>query len=398
MAGLARVPAPAPRPNPWVRSPSWDTFWILSPLWVAPVVWFTSRRYEVSPYEADFFWVMLVLTFGFWIGHRVSSTYLAYCTSAYRPLLRSQRVRFLWVPIGIVVFTVGFLTLPDDALPWTRARRRIYLVIADYGLITYHFASQHFGFLSLYRLRAGQARSPGARRLDRAYALVVGGLFVFVAEWIAGNVFYPELWLDPWIDPDRVAAHHGAIQAAGVSLTLLATAVMIAREWRDPRGSLPRTLYLVTTAGIVLLAFFVHPAVFLALWTSQHWLAAMGLSTVVARADRAAPAPSRWYRLWAPVSRRPWALTLVLVAFSIVLLPVMEVEALGDGEVSFSATVAPDLAYALLESWWFPWLIAIGFVTAFLHYALDRAVFRLSDPEVREAARGLFEQPRNGQH
>jgi hypothetical protein len=37
-------------------------------------------------------------------------------------------------------------------------------------------------------------------------------------------------------------------------------------------------------------------------------------------------------------------------------------------------------------------LIALGFVTAFLHYALDRAVFRLSDEEVRHAAKNLLDQ------
>ena len=36
-------------------------------------------------------------------------------------------------------------------------------------------------------------------------------------------------------------------------------------------------------------------------------------------------------------------------------------------------------------------LIALGFVTAFLHYALDRAVFRLSDKEVRGAAHNLLD-------
>ncbi len=32
-----------------------------------------------------------------------------------------------------------------------------------------------------------------------------------------------------------------------------------------------------------------------------------------------------------------------------------------------------------------PTLVAFAFVTAFLHYQLDRAVFRLSNPEVRRA-------------
>ena len=37
-----------------------------------------------------------------------------------------------------------------------------------------------------------------------------------------------------------------------------------------------------------------------------------------------------------------------------------------------------------------PWLVALGFTTGFVHYLLDRAVYRLSDPAVREAARGLL--------
>ncbi len=34
--------------------------------------------------------------------------------------------------------------------------------------------------------------------------------------------------------------------------------------------------------------------------------------------------------------------------------------------------------------------MAIGFVTAFLHYTLDRAVFRFINAEVRKAAGGSF--------
>ena len=36
-------------------------------------------------------------------------------------------------------------------------------------------------------------------------------------------------------------------------------------------------------------------------------------------------------------------------------------------------------------------LLALGFTTGFLHYWLDRAVYRLSRPAVRNAARGLLQ-------
>ena len=48
------------------------------------------------------------------------------------------------------------------------------------------------------------------------------------------------------------------------------------------------------------------------------------------------------------------------------------------------------LAVELRESAWVPALLAVGFTTGFLHYWLDRAVYRLSRPAVRNAARGLL--------
>ena len=40
---------------------------------------------------------------------------------------------------------------------------------------------------------------------------------------------------------------------------------------------------------------------------------------------------------------------------------------------------------------WVPMLLALGFATGFIHYLLDRSVYRISDPQVRAAARGLID-------
>jgi hypothetical protein len=40
-------------------------------------------------------------------------------------------------------------------------------------------------------------------------------------------------------------------------------------------------------------------------------------------------------------------------------------------------------------------LIAIAFATGFVHYLLDRNVFRMSDPRVRAAASGLLDPQRD---
>ena len=37
-----------------------------------------------------------------------------------------------------------------------------------------------------------------------------------------------------------------------------------------------------------------------------------------------------------------------------------------------------------------PALLALGFATGFVHYLLDRAVYRFSDPKVRAAAGALM--------
>ena len=75
----------------WVRGPVWDGFWILSALWLAPIVLFLAHGYS-NPESSPLDLLYLGLTALFWIGHRLSSTYLAYCTEAYRPLLRQQPI------------------------------------------------------------------------------------------------------------------------------------------------------------------------------------------------------------------------------------------------------------------------------------------------------------------
>jgi hypothetical protein len=73
---------------------------------------------------------------------------------------------------------------------------------------------------------------------------------------------------------------------------------------------------------------------------------------------------------------------------SVLLLPLFEVEASWDGGTYYGDRIFGAVALGLRTSSWVPALVALGFATAFLHYLLDRAVYRLSDPQVRSAARG----------
>src|SRR5688572_17664918 len=129
------------RPSTWVRGPAWDSVWMLNALWLIPIALWLAHGYsrpQAGPLDVFYFG----LTALFWIGHRLGSTWLAYCTEAYRPLLRSEPVRFVLLPVLITVACFAVFLPPDDAYPWTRWERFVGVAILDYALVTYHFRSE----------------------------------------------------------------------------------------------------------------------------------------------------------------------------------------------------------------------------------------------------------------
>ena len=360
---------------------------MLSALWLAPVVLLLVHGYsnpESSPLDLLYFG----LTALFWIGHRLSSTYLAYCTEAYRPLLREQPIRFVVLPLLVTAGCFALFLPADSMLPWTREERLIGLAIIDYACVTYHFAAQHFGALSLYRARAERGPCIQTRRLDRFFALAVGGGLVFVADILAGAVAYQDQWVDRWFPAWIVSAEHGI--RGGAMLALFAiTAIVLVAELRTPQWSLPRILYIVGLAVMVGLALRPRSLfLFLVIWTSQHWILATGLASQTPSAE-SAPTTGVVRRFFHGLNVRPWAVVLFLISLSLVLLPIFEVEANRETGTYYGDRIFGALATQLRTSTWVPVLLALGFATGFIHYLLDRSVYRMSDPQVRAAARGL---------
>src|SRR5438128_5226374 len=76
---------------------------------------------------------------------------------------------------------------------------------------------------------------------------------------------------------------------------------------------------------------------------------------------------------------------------SLVLLPLFEVEANRETGTYYGDRIFGAFATQLRTSSWVPALLALGFATGFIHYRLDRSVYRISDPQVRAAARGLLD-------
>jgi hypothetical protein len=95
----------------WIKSPAWDCVWVLNPLWLAPLVLLLALGHDdvrTSPVDVLFF----ALTVPLWFGHRISSAWLAYATPAYRPLLATQRLRFVVAPLAIAVPVSACCSLP----------------------------------------------------------------------------------------------------------------------------------------------------------------------------------------------------------------------------------------------------------------------------------------------
>jgi hypothetical protein len=365
---------------------------MLNALWLLPLALWLTHGYpdaQSSPLDSFYFG----LTALFWIGHRLSSTWLAYCTEAYRPLLRHDPVRFVVLPL-LITFACFVVFLPaDTALPWTREERLVVMAVIDYALVTYHFAAQHFGALSLYRMRVERGGSLHARYLDRVFALGVGGALAFLADLLAGSVAYQDLWIGRWDIPTWLASNQAAVRTAGLSVLFLTTAVMLIAELRAPRRSLPRVLYILGLAAMVAIALRPRSfSVYLIIWTSQHWVLATGLASQTMTGE---PAPARGgiRRALHALNTKPWAFLLLFTASSVLLLPFFEVEANLDTDRTYYADrIFGAFPSALRTSDWVPALVALGFATGFVHYLLDRSVYRMSDPRVRSAARGLLEQ------
>lgn len=131
----------------------------------------------------------------------LNAVWLAYCTEAYRPLLRDEPVRFVVIPL----------------------------------LVTYHFAAQHFGAPSLYRSRAERAGCVHTRRLDRIFALGLGGALVLLAEILAGSAAYQDLWVDRWPVFDWLVSNQEGISEAALLILFVATILMLVAEARAPR-------------------------------------------------------------------------------------------------------------------------------------------------------------------
>ena len=371
--------APSKTPGTfWIQGFGWDLFWIFPGIWLFPLVLFLD---DLDPIYA-------VGVFLFWIGHRVSSLYLGWFSPSFRPLLHDQRQRFIFIPLAVLLLTGFWLLLPESLLPLPFSLRILSLAMLDYFWGIYHFAAQHFGMLRLYRHLDPGSEDVFEKNRDRWYCLGAAGGLVIFAEVLHGTAILQEDWTGPILTSEVFGGQQQQLLQFGLILSLCWFLFMLQREFRSG-GSLPRLLYLLQMGVMVGAAFVLDPFRFLVLWTLQHWMAAVGLVSFLGGNDISSrqTGGSSHSRILHIRSRVGVLILLCLV--SLLMTPMMEIEALS-ADSAYSAQWWPEWWEWIQRQSWLPLVMVIGFSSGFIHYLMDRAVYRFSDPQTRSVLTKLL--------
>jgi hypothetical protein len=146
------------------------------------------------------------------------------------------------------------------------------------------------------------------------------GILVFFADILAGSVAYQDLWINRWLVPAWLASQQGGIREAAVLVLFVATTLMLVAEARAERRSLPRVLYILGLAAMAAIALQPRSAfLFVVIWTSQHWILATGLASQTPGGEPA-PTSGSVRRVFHALNTRPWAILLILIVSSVLLL------------------------------------------------------------------------------
>lgn len=376
------------RKSPWLRSPIWDGFWMLSGVWlIVPIILFAMLPGAVSP-------LLIIATLILWLSHRFATTFTAFCTPAYRELVRKQFKRFFIFPTVAFLVVFVFVFAPAGLLPLNTLDRILVLGTIFFIYNTYHFGVQHYGVLSIFRIRAGQSPKTRFKSYERYLCLIVGGLFVALAQVYHGAQVVQDSVVYQFIPQELLNSTFAILQLIVPIAIVLMVGYFFLHEFREEQPSRPKIIYVAGLAAQGILAYFLEPLIFLFLWGVQHWLVSVALAGHMVENDTSAvPTPSRWYAFWQHFTNSFWRTVFALAVISIVLTPFFEY-ALHRDTIATGPVIMALFAPLHGNTFFVNLFVALGFATVFLHFIMDRAVFRFSDSEVRQITGPLlFKSP-----
>ena len=370
--------------NCWVRSPLWDIFWLHSGVWLGLLIFVFNNQPALEV-------IYMAGVFLFWISHRFSSFYIAWGTQSYSTVRASKPWRFVIFPVILVLSVFVLLFIPESVFPVSVSVRILGLLLLDFFWGMHHFAAQHYGMLRLFQFRANPSTSQSSQLHDRFFCWGTGFVLVLIAELLHGVSFLQQKQILPSIPIDWGNEIIPIILRTGTFLVLGVTVIMIRNALLQNSG-LPRILYILGLGIMVTGAFQLQPIEFLMLWTLQHWITALGLATQMGGNDikKSISVKKRRFKEFSfSESQSQWLVLLFLCSISVILTPFFEIEAVSSG-ARYSELIFPSFMYWLENSSWGTILVGVGIASGFLHYFMDRAVYRLSDAETRMSAKNLL--------
>jgi hypothetical protein len=318
----------------WIRGPWWDCCWILSglPIGLGLVM--------LSPTV----YLVLALTLLLEHGHLLSPLALAWSHAGFRQIIRRHPTKYIGVPVALILAAsaIGIATflfadlhvniglkvrvnLADYKQPF------VIMVVLYWLCNAYHFGMQNFGVLSIYRRKSGS----GNRRADMAYCLFIQAAASFL-------VFVPHLGLD-------------RDDAWDLYIPIAFASVLAMMLWESRLS--PRILFILTDAAGLALMFWSGLWGF-AIWSVNHWLVAIGLSSHV----------------YANNAGRSAAVFVVglsaagMIVFWLIFGSGINLHTLFDKRFVVHATMVA---------------ISVRYGFAFTHFLYDRWLWQLSNTEVR---------------
>lgn len=348
-----------------------DYFFIHSAYWVFPLC------FALAFYDGLFLKAVLAFAFiSIRIVHTYFSIYLCIGHPMYRPIARMQKVRFYGIPFLIVAILTLFFIAPDFLIPWETKKRLSLYSLVVFPLTYWHYASQHYGVLSIYRSRAKQLLSKKDIFVEKLFCHCVTAFFI---SFLTLNLFYDVGFIDFSL---KQALHVDNLPWKTLTHLFVwpFTIYMVYKEFSYEEPSFHKLLYFFSmglmTIIITLDSFYISWM----LIDLQHFLVVFGLgghmlskTSEVVKKEKVS--------LWKPF--------LVLVSISIVFSAFyFYVDAHGTSQKHYSTVLGwlPQRQKDTFQLFFYGFFIANGIV----HYYYDRLAFRFSDKEIGKVAKSLI--------
>ncbi len=373
------------RGSQWLKSPMWDACWMFSGFWLLIVVVVLQGSVTIKP-------VYLVFVFGVWLAHRFMTTYLVFSLPVFRRLIYKEKIRFFCAPLLTVVATFSFLFMPESVIGISALARLMLLWTVDYFLNLYHFSVQHYGVTCIYESKSCSSSTKNQKAIGKIFFLILGVFFIMLAEIVQGVFFFEESLKLYITNYSAINVFFPFIKAVCIVVVSLLFLVMIAMQWRLRDVHWIKSAYFLQVTVMIVSAFYLDPFSFLFVWSVQHWLAAVGLGLVMVGNHSAAIDENK-----RGISTRKKLTAQFSIFFVCMLLltPLFQVEAM-EADLRLVEVWLPAFSQSLENNNMLMLLFSLGLSTAFIHYLMDRSVFRLSHPQTRRITLPLLlgDQPK----